>query len=247
VTYVCLNPSDRTRIFKLNSLFLPVNLQSISASNRPRERLEKSGLSSLSDSELLAIILGTGTRKKNVIDLANSVLLRHSLPDLSRASIAELTNISGIGKIKASQIIAGFELSRRALSGAQAEKSVFNSAEDVAQVYMPRLEYMKTEQVIAVYLNIRRRMISESIISSGTGTVSIISPKDIFQTALVQGAAAVILIHNHPSGDPSPSDEDISVTNDLAAAGQLLGIKLLDHIIIGNNKYVSLRDKSQIE
>lgn len=213
---------------------------------RPRERLITQGVKSLSNAELLAIILRNGSSKENVLDLAKSILHHHNLKALSRKRVNKLKTIFGIGEVKACQIIASFELGRRLAAFSEGSKKQINSAKDIARYFIPEMSSLKKEHFKAVYLDSRKKVVKEETIFVGSVNESIVHPREIFQGAIIEGAAALIVIHNHPSGDPTPSEEDIEVTKELVLCGELLGIELLDHVIIGNNKYVSLQEQGYV-
>jgi len=212
-------------------------------SERPRERLLKQGVSSLSDSELLAVILRTGTYRENVIELARELLRKFNLKTLSRANISKLQKMFGIGEAKACQIAACFELGRRLFSFKEEKKQRIDKPKDVFRLLSSKLNGLKQEQLIGIYLNSRRKIIKEEVIFSGSLNENIINSREIFSIAINEGAAALILVHNHPSGDPKPSSEDIKITKEIKEAGKLLDIQLLDHIIIGEKNYFSMKEK----
>jgi DNA repair protein RadC len=224
-----------------------VNLNFVAIRDRPRERLLEKGSEALSDAELLAIILRTGTKKDNALVFAQNILNQQSLVNLSRMSASSLSQIYGIGQVKACQIVSCFELARRLLSGESKNRQQINSASDVASYYIPKLSFMKKECLVAIYLDARRRRIKDEIIATGSIDAAVISPKEIFHHAIVEKASAVILVHNHPSGDSSPSEEDITVTNELAIAGNLLGIQVLDHVVVSDNGFTSMREKDLLK
>jgi DNA repair protein RadC len=209
---------------------------------RPRERLAKAGAGSLSNAELLAIILRTGNKKENVLDVSKRLINEHSLKALSRAGVGNLKANLGIGEAKACQIVACFEIGRR-VSCLKAEKSkAINSAKDAANLLMPELSNLKKEYFLGLFLDSRKKIIKKEVLSIGSLDSSIVHPREIFKTALEESAAAVIIANNHPSGDPEPSEEDIIISKQIAKAGSIIGIDVLDHIIIGDNKYVSLKE-----
>ena len=217
---------------------------------RPYEKCLKSGASVLSDAELLAVILRTGSRGENVIELAKKILYHSGgsgILALHRFSMEQLIRIRGIGRVKAVQLFCILELSRR-LSKAEASKSVsFSSPASIADDYMEDLRHESQEIMKLVLLNSKGRLIGENEVSRGTVNASIITPREIFIEALQRQAVAVIVMHNHPSGDPAPSSEDILLTERIHKAGEIIGIELLDHIIIGNNCYRSLREEGILQ
>jgi DNA repair protein RadC len=210
---------------------------------RPRERLLKHNASALSNSELLAIILGIGTREKNVLELSKEILSIHDLEKLSDESVASIKKIPGIGLAKACQIVACFELGRRVTSYTKETMPLVTCPEDVCRILAAKLRLQKKEHLIGLFLDTRKRLIKEETIFIGTLDSSIIHPREILKAAIKESAAAIIIVHNHPSGDSRPSDEDIEITRQITKAAELVGIPLLDHVIIGENNYTSLRDR----
>ena len=206
---------------------------------RPREKLMKTDPGFLDTGELLAIILGSGTQNENVLRIARKLLRKHKLEDLSSLRIRDLKNIPGIGDTKACQLLACFELGKRMF----AEKKEFfiKSPEDVYRL-TKEIENAKKEYLIAIYLNTGNSLIKKEVISIGGLNVNMIHPREVFQPAIANYAANVILVHNHPSGDPEPSEEDVKLTKRMVRAGKLMGVNVLDHIVIGNGKYTSLKE-----
>ena len=216
---------------------IPPNLQSrireMPEDERPREKLAAHGASALSDSELIAILLRTGRVGANVIDVARDLLKQHgSLRELSRCSVAELAKQPGLGIAKAVQLAAAFDLGNR-LAREPLAKQKIDSPELVDQLIGGEMRMLRKEEMRAVLLDTRYRLIRVENVSRGTVNESIAHPRDIFRPAVIASAYAVIVAHNHPSGDPSPSQADHSLTRRLAEAAELMQIKLLDHIIIG--------------
>ncbi len=211
---------------------------------RPRERLMKDGPSALSNKELLAIILRTGTRAESVLELAGRLLTLHGgLRGLVTAEPAELSSISGIGLAKAAQIRAALEIGKRVSSLAPEVRPVINSPLDVSFLLMEEMRYLDREQFRTVSLNTKNQVIETEVVSVGSLNSSIVHPREVFKNPIRRSANSLILVHNHPSGDPTPSKEDIAVTARILEAGKILGIEILDHIIIGDNKYSSLKEK----
>jgi DNA repair protein RadC len=211
---------------------------------RPRERLLQHGPQHLTEAELLGILLGKGTRRKTAIDLARELLDQYeSLQKLFSRSPSELTTIKGIGSAKAAILSAAFELVRRFQSQKISDRASFKRSSDVANHYLPLMRDLRKEVFKVLLLNRANRLIKEVFISEGTLDASIVHPRDVFKEALLEPAAGVILIHNHPSGNPSPSDEDLRITKQLVDAGRLLGIKVYDHIILAGDNYRSLADE----
>jgi DNA repair protein RadC len=210
---------------------------------RPRERLLQHGPQPLTEAELLGILLGKGTRKKTAIDLARELLDQYeSLQKLFSRSPSELMKIKGIGPAKAAILSAAFELVRRIQSQEVVPRASFRRSSDVANRFLPLMRDLRKEVFKILLLNRANRLIKEVTISEGTLEASIVHPRDVFREALLELAAGVILIHNHPSGNPSPSEEDLRITKQLVEAGRLLGIKVYDHIILAGESYRSLAD-----
>ncbi len=216
-----------------------MRIKDIPRENRPRERFKLNGADVLSNSELLAIILQKGTRKENVIDMSNRIISKYSFDKLSECSLSELKSIPGIGDAKAMQILALFELSKRTKSGSIAEKVVSNS-EDIAKYYMERMRGLKREHLIAVFLDSKNKIINDKVISIGTLNSSLVHPREVFKEAIKCSANAIILVHNHPSGDSTPSREDEEVTRKIKDASEIIGIKLLDHVIVSGSTIKSI-------
>lgn len=217
----------------------------------PYEKFLRLGPECLTESELLAIILRTGTRDKSALELAQEVLAladpsREVLLGLYDIPLDRLMQINGIGQVKAVKLKCLTELSRRIASATARERVSLHEPCTVADYYMEQPRHRKTESVILVSVDARSRLLGDCVMSSGSATMSLISPREIFLEALRQQAVSIILVHNHPSGDPSPSRADVELTGQLVGMGQMLGIPLLDHIIIGDNEYMSFREKGLI-
>ena len=220
-----------------------VRIHDIPEEERPRERLIRNGPESLSNAELLGIILRTGSREENVINLCSRILTEYSIKQLSLANVSRLMQVHGVGKAKAAQIAAVFELSRRLETFVEEPKRKICSPKDVYTLMYPKMREQKKEKFITLCLDTKNQILKEEVISTGSLNASIVHPREVFKSALMESSASVIMIHNHPSGDPSPSREDIMVTEKLVEGGKLLGIDVLDHIIIGDGRYVSLKDE----
>ena len=214
---------------------------------RRRERLLQQGPQHLTETELLGILLGKGTKKKTAVDLARELLDRYkSLKGLFFRSPSELTTIKGIGPAKAAILSAAFELVRRIQSEKNTDKPYFKRAFDVANHFLPLMRDLRKEVFKVLLLNRANRLIKEVFISEGTLDASIVHPREVFREALLEPAAGVILIHNHPSGNPTPSEEDLRITKQLVEAGRLLGIRVIDHIILAGENYRSFADEGLI-
>ncbi|MBS3918246.1 MAG: DNA repair protein RadC [Deltaproteobacteria bacterium] len=214
---------------------------------RPRERLLQQGAQYLTEAELLGILIGKGTRKKTAIDLARELLDRYeSLENLFSRSPSELMKVKGIGSAKAATLSAAFQLVRRIQAKKTTNRSTFKRSSDVRDHYLPLMKDLRKEVFRILLLSRANRLIKEVIISEGTLDASIVHPRDVFREALLESAAGIILLHNHPSGNPSPSEEDLRITKQLVEAGRVMGIKVYDHIILGGEDYRSLADEGLI-
>lgn len=214
---------------------------------RPRERFIQNGPQSLSNHELLALLLGTGSREESVLQLANRMLSQfEGLRLLKDATLEELTQIKGIGTAKAIHVLAAVEIGRRIANHTLDERYVIRSPEDGAKYLMNDMRFLTQEHFVCLYLNTKNQVIHKQTIFIGSLNASIVHPREVFKEAVRRSAASVICVHNHPSGDPTPSREDIEVTKRLAESGKIVGIELLDHLIIGENKYVSLKEKGYV-
>ncbi len=222
-----------------------VSVKDLPASDRPRERLAQHGADKLSTQELLAILLRTGVTGEPVLELAQHLLQEYGgLFGLARATFAELTRRNGVGFAKASTLKAALELAGRLSMEAQSQElTVVRSSEDVAKLLMWTMSPLEQEQFRILMLDMKNRVIRNRIIYSGSLNSSPVRIAEIFKPAILEGAASIIAVHNHPSGDPTPSEDDIRTTDDIRRAGELVDIPLLDHIIIGRQRYVSLKER----
>ncbi|MBA3044273.1 JAB domain-containing protein, partial [archaeon] len=207
---------------------------------KPRERLIGFGPSALSNAELLAIILRIGNPGENVLDLSKRLLKEHDIKCLSQVTVGELKKTFGVGDAKACQIIACFELGRRAAKHTNGVKPLIKTPQDVADLLMPEMQYLKKEYFKCLYLDSKNRIIKNDTISVGSLNANIVHPREVFKAAISESAASVILVHNHPSGDPKPSRDDVEITKRLMETGEVIGIKVLDHMIIGDGRWISL-------
>lgn len=218
-------------------------IHDLPVSERPRERLQRFGVEALSAQEILALILGRGIAGESVIVTAQRLLSKFgSLKGIAGASLEELAQIKGIGLAKAAQIKAAFELANRMESHPElGTKPSVKTPDEVVNLVRGRLKGKKKEYFIVLLLDTRGQLIKSSEISVGSLDASIVHPREVFKEATAASAASVIFVHNHPSGDPTPSEEDVKLTERLAEAGEIMGIDVLDHIIICDNKYLSLK------
>lgn len=206
---------------------------------RPREKLEKYGPEKLSNSELLAILLGTGSKGINVVELSNKILKKFSSDGISKANVKELKNTFGLGSAKACEIVACFELGRRLLQNKQSAlllspQDVWNELKDIRD--------NKKEHFVIFFLDSRNQEIKREVISVGSLNTNLVHPREVFEPAVRYLAAQIIIAHNHPAGDPSPSQEDSVITKQLVDAGKLLGIEVKDHIIVSKTNFFSFKE-----
>lgn len=207
--------------------------------NLPRERLAKLGASSLSDYELLAIILRTGTKNESVIEMSKKLLAEFKhISNLNNTTISELMEIKGIGSTKAIELLAAIELGRR-VNSLNIAKMTIMSSQDIFNYLKYRMQSLTQEQLIAIYLNVKSEIIDTKVLTIGTANQTIIDPKEVMKWALKLSSSHVVIAHNHPSGDPTPSRQDIASTDYLISFAKSLDITIVDHIIIGQNKYFS--------
>ncbi|MBU8905041.1 RadC family protein [Desertibacillus haloalkaliphilus] len=223
-------------------------IRDVPVSERPRERLLNEGAKYLSNQELLAILLRSGTRHESVISLAQRMLQHFDgLHLLKDATIEELIAIKGIGRAKAVEIRAALELGRRISCLRSEDRYVIRSPDDVSRYVMDEMRFLTQEHFVCLYLNTKNQVIHKQTVFIGSLNASIVHPREVFKEAFRRSAASMICLHNHPSGDPTPSHEDIEVTKRLAESGKVLGIELLDHVIIGDQKYISLKEKGYVQ
>lgn len=220
-------------------------IKELPVSERPREKLYKYGCEHLANAELIAIIIRTGSKTKSAIDLARNVL---ALDDLGLAylndcTLQELTEINGMGKCKSAQLLAAIELGKRVMSYNKEDMIKIRSPRDIVNVIMYQMMHLKKEYFKAILLDTKNQVISIENISIGDLSSSIVHPREVFKVAIKKSSASIILAHNHPSGDPNPSREDINITKRLSDAGRILGINVIDHVIIGNEKYISFKEE----
>ncbi len=215
-------------------------------SERPRERLARLGAEQLSVQELLAILISSGNSKNHdVIQIANNLLKKfdNNLIDLFSASIEELLQVEGIGFAKACQIKAVFELGKRTASFCKEEHPLIQNTDDAIRLVLPHMVYLKQEVFKVLLLDSKNRLIRHQTVSVGSLDSALVHPREVFRPAVAAAAAAIILIHNHPSGDPTPSKQDILLTQKLCMCGKVLGIEVLDHAIIGTSDYISMKHR----
>ena len=224
-----------------------IRIKDLPAGERPRERLLENGADSLKLSELLAIILRTGSRGASAVDLGERLLRQFgTLDKLARAPLEELQKVKGIGRDKAIGLKAAFTLAQKMAQEIRQDSPVLDRPEFIAEMLREDVRFYEVETFQIVLLNTRRKLIRVEKISQGTLDTILIHPREVFKIAITANAAAIVLVHNHPSGDPTPSEADIKVTRDLIRAGQLLKIEVLDHIIIGSRTQERPKDYSSL-
>ncbi|KAB8134771.1 JAB domain-containing protein [Gracilibacillus oryzae] len=224
-----------------------VRMKEVPKRDRPRERLVEFGPNHLSNQELLAILFGTGNRQENVYQLAERVL-RHfeGLGQLREVTIEELTGLKGIGQAKGVILLAAIELGKRIHMYQEKDRYIIRSPDDGANFLMEEMCQLKQEHFVVIFLNTKNQVIHRQTIFIGSLNASIVHPREVFREAVKRSAASIICAHNHPSGDPSPSQEDIHVTKRLVESGKVIGIDLLDHLIIGDHRFISLKEKGYL-
>jgi DNA repair protein RadC len=221
-----------------------ISLRDVPTEERPRERMQTLGAEALSNAELLAILLRTGSRSESVLHLSERLLIEaEGLRNLFDMSLNEMTSLHGIGLAKAIQVKAALELGKRTGSLSREERYVIRSPKDAAFYLMEEMRNLKKEHFVCLFLNMKNQVMGKETIFVGSLNASIVHPREIFRSAIKRSSASIICLHNHPSGDPTPSPEDIQVTKRLCEAGELMGIDVLDHIIIGDQTYISLKEK----
>lgn len=231
----------------MKSIEYHITMKDLPEDIRPRERLLREGAEVLSNSELLAVLIRTGSNSDNALDLCEKLLAQTGgLNQLVSSTIEELSSVKGIGLAKAAQILAAVELGKRVCALPAENRPKIKSPQDVAGLLMEEMRRFDREHFKAVSLNTKNQVICIETVSIGSLSASIVHPRELFKNPLKRSAAAIILVHNHPSGDPTPSSEDIEVTSRLCEVGKIIGIEILDHIIIGNKRMVSFREKSLI-
>ena len=222
-------------------------MKSVAPHDRPREKLERVGVTSLGDNELLAIVLGHGLPRAGALELANAVLAATGgLHGLARASVDDLQQVPGIGAARAAQLLAAVEAGRRTLTRGRRERLQIVTSRDVAALLLPEFGNRSVEHFGVVLLDTKHRVLRSTLLSIGTLDASIVHPREVFREAMRGGAAAIVLFHNHPSGDPMPSEDDVDLTVRLVRAGQLMGIDVLDHLILAETSYSSMKDMKKV-
>jgi DNA repair protein RadC len=222
-----------------------ITVKDMPEEERPRERLERVGPQALSTSELLAIILRTGVNGENVLAMSQRLLAEHGgLAGLARREFAQLVAERGLGRAKVSQLLAAFELGRRLMAEAPEERYQIHSPGDAANLLMPMVGHKEQEHFVVLFLDTRNRVTDREVLYKGSLNTSLVRIAEVFRGAVRRNCAAIIVAHNHPSGDVSPSPEDIALTRRLVDAGKLIEIEVMDHLVISQQRYVSLRERA---
>lgn len=225
-------------------------MKELPESEQPYEKFEKYGACGLSDAELVAVLIKSGTRDKNGIELAREILKLHpvhkGLTGLYHLTDKELRRVAGIGRVKAAQLLCAAEIAKRMTRERLPEREPFDAPERVAGFFMEEMRAREMETTVVVYLDTRCRLIRYELLFVGSVSACVANPREILKKALQYDASCFILIHNHPSGDPTPSAADLSLTERMKTAGELIGIRMLDHIILGDCQYISLRERGYI-
>lgn len=222
-------------------------MRELAAHDRPREKLLRTGAAALGDNELLAIVLGSGGSRASVLTIANAVLQASGgLHTLGRLSPAELRRIHGIGAARAAQVVAAIELGRRTLLRSGSARAQIACPRDAAVYLMPQFGGRAVEQFGILLLDTKHRILRTVVVSIGTIDAALVHPREVFREAVAGAAAALVLFHNHPSGDPTPSTDDLELTGRLVMAGRLMGIDVLDHVILGDGRYCSFKETGRL-
>lgn len=222
-------------------------MKDLSPDDRPREKLLRHGARALGDNELVALVVGSGFRGADALAVANAVLRAHGgVHGLARASGGDLVRVSGIGSARAAQLLAALELGRRTMTHAPGARVRLRTPREAAEYLLPTFGARAAEQFGIVLLDSQHRVLKTTVVTSGSLNATIVQPRDVFREAILGAAAAVVAFHNHPSGDPSPSPDDVELTRRLAAAGALMGIDVVDHVVLGDARYCSFKEMGQL-
>jgi DNA repair protein RadC len=222
-------------------------MRDLAPDDRPREKLLRHGVASLGDNELIALVLGSGVRRVGALALANDLLRAGGgLHGLLRSACGDLARVPGIGIAQAARLLAALELGRRTLVHAPRDRVQLLTPRDAATFLLPAFGSRQVEQFGVVLLDTKHRVLRTTLVAVGTLNSTVVQPRDVFREAMLGGAAAIVVFHNHPSGDPTPSVDDLELTRRLTAAGTLMGIDLVDHIVLGDVKYCSFREMGQL-
>jgi DNA repair protein RadC len=222
-------------------------MKDVAPHDRPREKLERLGAAGLGDNELLALVLGSGSRETDALGLANRLLARagglHGLP---RIGLADLRDTPGVGQARAAQILAAVELGRRTLTRAVGERLTLTTPQNMAEFLLPQFGIAPVERFGVVLLDTKKQVLRVRLISVGSLDQTVVHPREVFREAVSAGASALVLFHNHPSGDPTPSADDLALTIQMLTAGEVMGIAVVDHVILGEQRYFSLAEAGKM-
>ena len=222
-------------------------MKDLSPADRPREKLARHGAAALGDNELVAVVLGSGSGSTDALAIANGLLAASGgLHGLVRSTCDELAQVSGVGRAKAARVLAALELGRRTLTHAPGARIQLRSPRDAAAYLLPSFGSRPVEQFGLVLLDTKHRVLRTTVLTIGSLNTTVVQPREVFREATLGGAAAVVVFHNHPSGDPSPSPDDVELTRRLTAAGVVMGIDVVDHIILGDVRYWSFKEMGQL-
>ena len=222
-------------------------MKEVAPHDRPREKLERLGASALGDNELLALVLGSGSRAQDVLKLSNAVLEQcGGLHGLTRAAAADLRRIRGVGGARAAQVLAAVELGRRTLMRTHVDRPQLTTPRQLASYLLPQHGSCPVEQFGIVLLDTKHRLLQIKLVSTGSLDSTVAHPREVFREAIAGRAAAIVLFHNHPSGDPHPSEDDVALTAQLLYAGQVVGIDVLDHLILADQRYYSFMEAGKL-
>jgi DNA repair protein RadC len=222
-------------------------MKDLAPHDRPREKLERLGAAGLGDNELLAVVLGSGARGSGALDVANRLLEQAGgVHGLVRVDAGDLCQVSGVGPARAAQVLAAVELGRRTLLPAVRERPRFRTPSEVAAYLLPQYGSRPVEQFGVVMLDTKHRLIRIKIVAVGSLDTAVVHPREVFREATAASAAAIVLFHNHPSGDPTPSADDLVLTSRMVSAGSVMGIDVVDHVILGDQRYYSLVESGRI-
>ena len=224
-----------------------MSLTELPASDRPRERLYGLGAQALADAELLALQLGYGAPGRSAMDVAREMLAAYgSLMAVAAREPIELAQRPGVGRAKAARLVSAFEMSRRLRARAPGARTVLSKPADVHAAFAPLMEHLRHEVFRIALLDAKNGLIADRVVSEGTLSASLVHPREVFKPAILESAASVILIHNHPSGDPTPSREDIKLTRQLVECATMLDLRIHDHVVIGHGRFVSLAERGVV-
>jgi DNA repair protein RadC len=222
-------------------------MTTLSPDDRPREKLARHGAAALGDNELVALVLGSGSGRAGALDVSNDLLrARGGLHGLARSSGDELAQVRGIGAARAARVVAALELGRRTLAHAPGARVLLRTPRDAAAFLLPTYGSRPTEVFGVVLLDAKHRVLKTTVVAKGTLNATVVEPRDVFREAMLGSAAAIVVFHNHPSGDPTPSPEDEALTRRLLAAGVLMGIDVVDHIVLGDVRYCSFKEMGRL-